>query len=244
MRVNSSPCRHVDTLGPWDSYLIGRSRECAEGFPRKRAKLAAGGVVAFELLIPDPSTTELLLDEFITVEASSWKSATGSALSQNPHMEAFFRELLLRFSARGQARFFFLRCGRRAVAAQFSLHYASRIWELKTGSMPTGAPPRRVGCCCSKCCEIHFPAGRGRTSFWVRVTASKQTGAPARGDCRPWFSTRTHSAAWSLSQVISVTHLREIRNEFSPAFAVAAPPNSSDARGSSRFLAPPRIDVI
>lgn len=133
VRVNSSPCRHVDTLGPWDSYLIGRSRECAEGFPRKRAKLAAGGVVAFELLIPDPSTTELLLDEFITVEASSWKSATGSALSQNPHMEAFFRELLLRFSARGQARFFFLRCGRRAVAAQFSLHYASRIWELKTG---------------------------------------------------------------------------------------------------------------
>jgi len=129
--IRSQPCKRVDLTGSWEQYLAKRSGECRAGFPYKRRKLAAIGAVTFEALTPDAATAAELVDEFVRVEAGSWKLATGSALSARPRMEAFFRDLSRRFAERGQLRLCFLRCGRQAVAAQLGLQFADRIWELK-----------------------------------------------------------------------------------------------------------------
>ena len=131
--IRSASCSRVDMLGSWDAYLARRSSECRAGFPRKRRQLAAGGVVTFESLSPDPAGTTALLDEFVRVEASSWKLGAESAVAAHPRMEAFFRELARRFAARGEVRLCFLRCDDRAVAAQLGLQYGGRLWELKIG---------------------------------------------------------------------------------------------------------------
>ncbi len=131
--IHSASCSRVDLRGSWDAYLARRSSECRAGFPRKRRQLAAGGFVTFESLSPDPAGTTALLDEFVRVEASSWKLGAESAVAVRPRMEAFFRELARRFAARGEVRLCFLRCDDRAVAAQLGLQYGGRIWELKIG---------------------------------------------------------------------------------------------------------------
>jgi CelD/BcsL family acetyltransferase involved in cellulose biosynthesis len=131
--VRSPPCRRVDMLQSWDSYLATRSRECRTGFPRKRRQLAAGGTVSFESLSPDADAAVRLLDEFVQVEASGWKQRNGSALASRPSLHAFFAELARRFAARGQLRMSFLRCDGDAVAAQLGVQYGNRYWELKVG---------------------------------------------------------------------------------------------------------------
>ena len=129
--VRSQSCKRVDLLGSWEQYLTKRSGECRAGFPYKRRKLAACGAVTFEALTPNAATAAVALNEFVQVEAGSWRQSTGSALVARPRMDAFFRELARRFAERGQLRVCFLRCGGQAVAAQLGLRFADRIWELK-----------------------------------------------------------------------------------------------------------------
>ncbi len=121
LSVRSSPCRRVDLPDSWDAYLQDGRANAAPGFLASEAKLASRWRRHFRIADPDPAATGPLLDEFVAVEASSWKWQPAAPLSPHPRMEEFFREVLHRFAARGQLWMCFLRCGGRAVAAQLGL---------------------------------------------------------------------------------------------------------------------------
>jgi CelD/BcsL family acetyltransferase involved in cellulose biosynthesis len=132
-RMSGSQCLRVDVTGTWAEYLDGRSSHCRRGFPQQRRKMSADGELRFEFLQPEPSQLDALLDDFVRVESSGWKLASGSALSKRAALLAFVRNASHRFSAQRQLRVHVLRCGGQTAAAQWMLEYGGRLWELKIG---------------------------------------------------------------------------------------------------------------
>ena len=119
----------MDLLGPWERTWRGDPASAVPDFRASGEDWRLVASVTFEAWHPDPDGTTALLDEFVRVEASSWKLEP-SALAARPHMEAFFREVSRRFAARGEVRLCFLRCGGRAVAAQTR----AAIWRSDLGT--------------------------------------------------------------------------------------------------------------
>lgn len=130
--IHGAPCNRVDARGTWQDYLAGRSAQCRAGFPRKRRHLEAHGPARVEFVTPAPGQADSWLEEFMKVEAASWKSTSGSSLTQRPALQAFFRDASRRFAARGALRVHLLRVGDQIVAMQWLIEQGGRLWELKT----------------------------------------------------------------------------------------------------------------
>ena len=97
-----------------------------------RRQLEALGKVEF-VCSRDPQLLVDLLDEFLSLEASGWKGASGeaTAIKLDPSLLQFYSGLLARFANSGQCEINLLRLNDRAVAGKFCLISGGTWYQLK-----------------------------------------------------------------------------------------------------------------
>jgi CelD/BcsL family acetyltransferase involved in cellulose biosynthesis len=116
--------------GDFETFFASLSRNTRSQVRRRRRQLAEVGDLELDVhRVPDPEA----MAEFFRLEASEWKAAEGTALSQRPAEQAFYREVAAWAADRGWLRLALLRVGGRAVAADLSLQAAGVRYLLKTG---------------------------------------------------------------------------------------------------------------
>ncbi len=109
------------------------SKRRAGDLRRARRRATAEGEVDVELLAPEVTAVDELLDEAFAIEARSWKGREGTALAVDTERGAFYRDYSHAAAERGELRIAFLRLGGRRVAMQLAVEWSSQLWLLKIG---------------------------------------------------------------------------------------------------------------
>jgi CelD/BcsL family acetyltransferase involved in cellulose biosynthesis len=101
---------------------------------KQRRYLEKEGAVQFEVLDVAEERLDEVLEEFIQVEAASWKSRTATALKLDQRLRRFLRDFAAAASRAGKLRVSFLRLNGRAIASQIDVEQGGRLWGLKSGA--------------------------------------------------------------------------------------------------------------
>jgi len=117
----------------WEQFYQSISSSWRSSLRRSQRRAEEGGSVQFEIVAPTPETVNGLLSEMFQVESAGWKSRTGTALQTSAALGKFFQAYAQTTARLGMLRFAFLRIGGKAVAAQFLVECAQRLWVLKVG---------------------------------------------------------------------------------------------------------------
>jgi len=99
---------------------------------RQRRRLAEHGAVTFEVA-RSPQEVATALEAFLTLEASGWKGARGTALAQVEGDAAFIRRATAALSETGNCEIVTLRAGETPVASGIVLRHQSRAFFFKLG---------------------------------------------------------------------------------------------------------------
>jgi CelD/BcsL family acetyltransferase involved in cellulose biosynthesis len=126
----------IDLDERWEQPGGGLSSSRRSALRRSRRKAEGYGEVEVKLLEPELEIVEPLLDRALSVESRSWKGEEGTAVSQLPRMEAFFRRYARELAARGALRIDLLGIGGRDVAMQLGAEWRHRHWLFKIGYDP------------------------------------------------------------------------------------------------------------
>lgn len=129
--AGATPIVHLAHGPPELEQLLSPRRQCDLRRARRRAE--ALGSLRFEVVAPGPSELEHRLEEFLRVEAASWKGRTGTALAYDPVRGPFYRRYAAAAAADGTLRLAFMRLDDRPIAAQLAVEYGRRLWLLKIG---------------------------------------------------------------------------------------------------------------
>lgn len=113
-----------------ESHFNSRRRS---DFRRMSRKAAALGEVTFEITEPTADNLDALLNEAFDVEASSWKGRSGTAISQDSGIEAFYRNYAHQAAEAGILRLCFVRIDGVAAAMQFAVECDQSFWLIKVG---------------------------------------------------------------------------------------------------------------
>ncbi|HUI63604.1 MAG TPA: GNAT family N-acetyltransferase [Bacteroidota bacterium] len=129
--ASASPWIPVTTS--WEQFYKNISSSWRSSLRRSQRRAEEMGSLQFEIVAPTPETVEPLLSEMFQVESAGWKARTGTALQTSAVLGKFFQTYALSTARLGMLRFAFLRIGGKAVAAQFLVVCAQRLWVLKVG---------------------------------------------------------------------------------------------------------------
>jgi CelD/BcsL family acetyltransferase involved in cellulose biosynthesis len=99
---------------------------------RQRNRLAEHGAVSFDVA-RTPDDVASAVEIFLTLEASGWKAARGTALMQDDGDAGFVRRAALALAERGQCEVVSLRAGDTPVAAAIVLKHQDRAFYFKLG---------------------------------------------------------------------------------------------------------------
>jgi hypothetical protein len=99
---------------------------------RQRHRMAEHGPVRFEVA-RTPNAVAAATEVFLTLEASGWKGARGTALVQNEGDADFIRRATVALAASGQCEIAMLRAGGTPVAAGIVLRHQDRAFFFKLG---------------------------------------------------------------------------------------------------------------
>ena len=99
---------------------------------RQRHRLAEHGEVRFEIAHTSDEIAAAV-ETFLTLEASGWKGARGTALVQNSGDASFVRHATVTLAATGQCEIVTLRAGDIPVAAGIVLRHQDRAFFFKIG---------------------------------------------------------------------------------------------------------------
>lgn len=105
---------------------------------RQRARLAELGEVAFHV-VREEAAIPRALNDFLLLEASGWKAARGTALSQHAGDTAFIRFAVTALARQGACEIVSLTCGQVPVAAGIVLRHHDRAFWFKIGVDPAFA---------------------------------------------------------------------------------------------------------
>jgi CelD/BcsL family acetyltransferase involved in cellulose biosynthesis len=131
--VQRSPYVVLD--GDFPTYRAARPHGLRRALRRRRRQLEASGHV--EVVFEDGTQgLEALLDEGFAIEGSGWKTARGTAIVQNPHVEGLYRSVARWAAGRGWLELGFLRVNGVAAAFSLALHDDRTVWCLKIGFNP------------------------------------------------------------------------------------------------------------
>jgi CelD/BcsL family acetyltransferase involved in cellulose biosynthesis len=99
---------------------------------RQRHRLAEHGEVRFDVA-RSPDEIAAAVETFLTLEASGWKGARGTALVQNSGDASFIRHATAALAATGQCEIITLRAGDIPIAAGIVLRHQDRAFFFKIG---------------------------------------------------------------------------------------------------------------
>lgn len=105
--------------------------KCGAESRRRRKKLARLGGVS-ERVYDAAHDAAAWMDDFLALEASGWKGASGTALACNPGERAYFETLMTAAAAQGRALVYSLELDGEPVAMTVNLRAGKRVWGFKT----------------------------------------------------------------------------------------------------------------
>lgn len=94
-------------------------------------KLGRMGDVTWERST-DESDFEQLAEDFLRLEAASWKGEAGTALACSQSTRSFFRDLIQRSAAQGKAKFLVLKVDGKSIAMISDIQTQSTVYCYKT----------------------------------------------------------------------------------------------------------------
>jgi CelD/BcsL family acetyltransferase involved in cellulose biosynthesis len=126
-------CNYIPCLPP-DEIAARISRNFSGNLRKARNKLAKLNRVEFISARSHPEI-DRALEEFLTIEASGWKGATGerSAINLDGRVLSFYQSLTRNFSRIGACEINLLRAEGRCIAGQFCLVAGDTSYILKIG---------------------------------------------------------------------------------------------------------------
>ncbi len=123
----------VAVTGSWEEFERTISSSRRSSLRRLQRLAESKGTVEYEVVVPPPESVATYLEELYEVEASSWKSRTGTALKTYEELGRFFRNYSVAEAKRQALRLFFLRVNGKTIAAQLTVVHANRLWVFKIG---------------------------------------------------------------------------------------------------------------
>ena len=124
----------VDCDDPWKTYWEGRGKKTRQEWLRHERRLLERGCEC--VCLETVAEAEAVFEEVLTVEASGWKGAGGTAISQEHGAEEFYRMLVRHWAEQGWLRLFLMRdSGGEIVAFQLCARYRGVVISLKIGQL-------------------------------------------------------------------------------------------------------------
>ncbi|MGA2620310.1 MAG: GNAT family N-acetyltransferase [Thermoguttaceae bacterium] len=119
---------------PQEQVLQRVSKNFAAKLRKNRKRLAATEGVTFATVSTLPEL-EKAYEEFLQVEAASWKGAEGSrtAILLMPRLKVLHEQVMRRFGKRGRCEIHLLRLGGRPIAGQYTLMTDDTVYLPKIG---------------------------------------------------------------------------------------------------------------
>ena len=122
----------ADCTAAYSVWLKRRSKRVRYRWPRLEAHVTDVLGMRFEVHETFPDLAALLA-EIYRVEASGWKGAEGSAISDSAADTLFYTRLAHRAAAAGALRIAVLRQGERITAFEYGILAGDRLFLLKVG---------------------------------------------------------------------------------------------------------------
>lgn len=122
----------IDIQPSWEDYLELRSSGFRKALRRKMRRLAALGNVGLETVIGGDALAQGVADG-LHIEAEGWKGSNRTAISSQPAIKGFYKELAEAMAARGQLRLHFLTIDDERIAFDYSIIANRCLYSLKAG---------------------------------------------------------------------------------------------------------------
>ncbi len=149
----------LDLPADWDSYLQRLSKKDRHELRRKLRRLYASGTIGYGA-VDDPGALARDVGDFLRLHRLS---AEAKAAFMTPRMEAFFRSLVERLTARGWLRLYFLSVDGKRAASVILFDYGGEYLLYNSGYDPAYAH-LSVGLLLKAFC-IREAIERGRRAF-------------------------------------------------------------------------------
>jgi CelD/BcsL family acetyltransferase involved in cellulose biosynthesis len=124
---------YLELPGTWEDLLTGVSRNLRSQLGRRRRALEREGRLRFRTSAATGEELERDLAAFFRVEASGWKSGSGTAILSDPRTTRLYTEFARAAAAAGWLRLQLLELDGVAVAADLNCRFADGTFLLKTG---------------------------------------------------------------------------------------------------------------
>jgi CelD/BcsL family acetyltransferase involved in cellulose biosynthesis len=122
--------------GEWDSYRETKPSKFWREIRRRRRRLEDDhGAVSVEF-VDGRENLDALLTEGLAVEGSGWKTDRGTAITQDPTIERFYREVAAWAAQQGWLQLGFVRVEQRAVAFSYAIVLHGIVHVVKVGFDP------------------------------------------------------------------------------------------------------------
>lgn len=116
----------LPTVGDFDAYRKTLSRNTRRALTKAHHKLDQYSDVKCIFLSGDEAT-EMRFQDFLKVDAASWRGKDGCALDSDPVVLDFYREAIQRLAKLGWLEWHFMTIEGRAVAAQLAFRMGRRL---------------------------------------------------------------------------------------------------------------------
>lgn len=122
----------IEMPNGWDDYYASRPSSLRKNLEKRARRAAQEHGEPNLVVMTEVSSVEAYLALYSETEASGWKGQSGTAIRTDDPQGAFYREMLLKSAAAGQARMFVLRFGDRPVAQQIAIERDGVLYLMKT----------------------------------------------------------------------------------------------------------------
>ena len=116
----------VPTIGNFDAFQKTLSRNTRRALTKAHHKLDQLNDLRFLFLSGDDST-EARLQDFLKVDAASWRGRAGFAIDSDPSVLSFYREVVQHLAKLGWLEWHFMEVDSRVVAAQLAIKMGRRL---------------------------------------------------------------------------------------------------------------------
>ena len=130
----------VDLEGSYDAYWAARGKNLRTNMRKQRDKLTATGVPLRMEILSEAADMARAVGDYAALESKGWKAAGGTAVSEEHPQIRFYRRMLERFAALGQARVYRYFFGEQLVASELCLRGGGEFVILKTTYDESTAP--------------------------------------------------------------------------------------------------------
>lgn len=129
----------IELSGNFETYWHGRSRNLTSNIRRYQHRVQRSGNQGRMIRLDRPEEMAPAVERYGQLESSGWKGKEGTAVARDNCQGAFYRELLERFAASGQASVYEFWIGEQIAASRLVISNQSMLIVLKTAFAETMA---------------------------------------------------------------------------------------------------------